>query len=76
MGDLPFHWPRAAAKGKRVRVITREGVMEGKLSGFSNQHLLVTVGGRIRMVPYEEILAADLLSSQTPAPEAFREMDG
>jgi hypothetical protein len=68
VGDLPFQ--------KRVRVITREGVMEGKLSGFSNQHLLVTVGGRIRMVPYEEILAADLLSSQTPAGEAFREMDG
>ena len=36
MGDLPFHWPRAAAKGKRVRVITLEGVMEGKLSGFSS----------------------------------------
>jgi len=50
--------------------------MEGKLSGFSNLHLLVTVGGRIRMVPYEEILAADLVSSQTPAGEAFREMDG
>ena len=58
--------------GKPVRVITQEGVMEGKLSGFSHQHLLVRVGDRIQMVPYEEILAADM----TTEPEVQRRMDG
>ena len=53
MSDTPF--------GKPVRVITWDGVMEGKLSGFSHEHLLVKVGDRIRMVPYEEVLAADLV---------------
>ena len=53
MSDTPF--------GKPVRVITWEGVMEGNLSGFSHQHRLVKVGDRIRMVPYEEVLAADLV---------------
>ncbi len=53
MSDTPF--------GKPVRVITWEGVMEGKLSGFSHEHLLVKVGDRIQMVPYEEVLAADLV---------------
>ena len=56
MSDLPF--------GKPVRVVTRDGVMEGKLSGFSHQHLLVKVGDRIQMVPYEEILAADLIATE------------
>ncbi len=59
MSDMPF--------GKLVRVFTGEGVMDGKLSGFSHQHLLVKVGDRIQMVPYEVILAADLFGSQTPA---------
>ena len=64
MSDMPF--------GKPVRVVTRDGVMEGKLSGFSHQHLLVKVGHRIQMVPYEEILAADLMSE----PEMQRRVDG
>ena len=50
--------------GKPVRVITPDGVMDGKLSGFSHQHLLVKVGDRIRMVPYEDILAADLIAAE------------
>lgn len=52
MSEMPF--------GKPVQVITRNGVLEGKLSGFSHEHLLVKVGHRIQMVPYEEILAADI----------------
>ena len=56
MSDMPF--------GKPVRVVTPDGVMEGKLSGFSHGHLLVKVGTRIRMVPHEEILMADFVSEE------------
>ena len=68
MSDMPF--------GKPVRVITRDGVMDGKLSGFSHQHLLVKVGDRIQMVPYEEILVADLMAEAAVEPETQWRVDG
>ena len=68
MSDMPF--------GKPVRVVTPEGVMEGTLSGFSHGYLLVKVGDRIRMVPHEEILAADLMAEAAIEREMHGRVDG